>query len=455
MYEEENVMKNEASDEIAEFDAKQQKAIEKARRRLEKAESKAQKKREKKAKQTGGGSVAKKLAVCAAMGICFGAFAGASLFGVQYVTRTFIGKNEATATDASENTGKSELPFVQSEQPTTNYVTYVQGDISNMVEDVMPAMVSILNNYTTTVTNFWGQNYRESAVSSGSGIIIGETETELLIASNNHVVEGAEKLEITFIDGSKAEAVIKGTDADMDLAVVAVDVNSLTQDTKDAITVATLGDSDSLKLGEPVIAIGNALGYGQSVTNGIVSALDREIETQDGLGGKFIQTNAAINPGNSGGALLNIEGQVIGINSSKIGGSAIEGMGYAIPISSASPIISDLMNRETRTKVDPEEIGYMGISMQTITSDASEAFGFPKGVYIREVESGSAAEKAGILKGDILVKFDGQRIVTTSDLQDTIQYFRAGDTAKVTVKRAVGGGEFESIELEITLGERP
>lgn len=415
---------------------------------------KDRKKREKKEKSSGGSSTFKKLVICAGMGICFGVFAGATFFGIQYGAKAILGKSEAPVVQEETDSNKVQLPYTPSETPTANYVTYVQGDISDMVEEVMPAMVSIVNNYTTTVSGFWGQSYQEPGVSSGSGIIVGETDEELLIATNNHVVEGTDKLEITFIDGSVAEAVTKGTDADMDLAVVAVAIKDLSDETKGEITVATLGDSDNLKLGEPVVAIGNALGYGQSVTNGIVSALDREITASDGTNGCFIQTNAAINPGNSGGALLNIEGEVIGINSSKIGGSTIEGMGYAIPISSASPILSDLMNRETRTKVDPDEMGYMGITMQAVTAEAAEAFGFPKGVYIREVESGSAADKAGILKGDIIVKFDGQRIVSATDLQDTLQYFRAGETAVVTVKRAVGGGEFDTLELEITLGTR-
>lgn len=303
--------------------------------------------------------------------------------------------------------------------------------------------------------NIWGQTYSQPGVASGSGIIIGETESELLIATNNHVVENATSLEITFIDESTAEAVVKGTDSDMDLAVIAVPLSSLKEDTLNAITVAKLGDSDNLKLGEPVVAIGNALGYGQSVTNGIISALDRELTTEDGSTGTYIQTNAAINHGNSGGALLNINGEVIGINAAKIDGSTVEGMGYAIPISAASPIISELMQRETRTeKVAEDEVGYMGITMQAITDQIASSFDMPKGVYVREVSEGSAAEKAGIRKGDIIVKLDGTRISSSTDLQDTLQYFRAGETVTVTVKRAENG-EYVAHDLEITLGERP
>lgn len=240
----------------------------------------------------------------------------------------------------------------------------------------------------------------------------------------------------------------------MDLAVIAVSLNDLSDDTKNAITVATLGSSDDLKLGEPVIAIGNALGYGQSVTNGIVSALNREITLENGSTGTFIQTNAAINPGNSGGALLNMNGEVIGINSNKIGGTAVEGMGYAIPITSASPIIADLMERQTRTKVAEDEVGYIGISPQEVTSQTSQMYNMPEGIYVVSVEEGSAAANAGIMKGDIITKFDGSSISSYSDLQKTLQYYAAGDSVTVTVQRPQNG-EYVSIELNLTLGSRP
>ena len=240
----------------------------------------------------------------------------------------------------------------------------------------------------------------------------------------------------------------------MDLAVIAVSLNDLSDDTKNAITVATLGSSDDLKLGEPVIAIGNALGYGQSVTNGIVSALNREITLENGATGTFIQTNAAINPGNSGGALLNMNGEVIGINSNKIGGTAVEGMGYAIPITSASPIIADLMERQTRTKVAEDEVGYIGIFPQEVTSQISQMYNMPEGIYVVSVEEGSAAANAGIMKGDIITKFDGSSISSYSDLQKTLQYYAAGDSATITVQRPQNG-EYVSIELNLTLGSRP
>lgn len=415
-----------------------------------------------KQKKAHGSGVFKKLALSICLGLCFGACAALGFYAVQLGTGQ-IGTSQLTQNEEpaeKEKERDQETISVQS-QPrpyenvgTTRHITYVQTDLSEMVEDVMPAMVSIVNNYTSKGRDFWGQTYIKPGVSSGSGIIVGETDSELLIATNNHVVADATSLEITFIDGSTAGAVIKGTNTDMDLAVVAVSLSELTEDTRNAITVARLGDSDNLKLGEPVIAIGNALGYGQSVTDGIVSALNREIEVEDGSTGTFIQTNAAINPGNSGGALLNLNGDVIGINSNKIGGSAIEGMGYAIPISAAGPILAELMERETRIKVDVDEMGYMGVEMQAISKDIAKVYGWPQGVSIVDVTEGSAAEAAGILKGDIIVKFDGQRIYLATDLQDILQYYRAGETVEITVMRLIDG-EYESIDLEITLGRKP
>ncbi len=417
--------------------------------------AKAARKAEKAKKNKGhAGNPARKFALSISLGLCFGLFAGLGFYGVQLAT--------GQLTQTNSNSGVvQELPANTIMQPehqnqnATNYITYVQDDVSDMVEDVMPAMVSIVNNYTTTGMNFWGQTFSQPGVGSGSGIIVGETDSELLIVTNYHVVESYTSLEVTFIDESKAEAVIKGSDADMDLAVIAVPISALSEETKSAITIAKLGDSDKLKLGEPVVAIGNALGYGQSVTNGIVSALNREMTTEDGSTGIYIQTNAAINHGNSGGALLNINGEVIGINAARIDGSSVEGMGYAIPISSASPIIAELMERQTRTdKVDEDEMGYMGIVMHAVTDEYASMFDMPKGVFVKEVTEGSAAEAAGILTKDIIVKFDGQRISNASDLQNTLQYFKAGEEAVVTVKRQVNG-EYETIDLNIVLGKRP
>ncbi len=407
----------------------------------------------KKGKKKKGGF--RKVLFSMSLGLVFGLFAGAGFYVVQLGVDRIAGEDAAEV--STEDAAKPGLPdsIGESWLNNINNITYVNTDISNVVEDVMPAMVSIVNNYTQTGTTFWGQPYSQQGASSGSGIIVAENENELLIVSNNHVVQGMDTLEVTFIDGSVAQAHIKGTDSDMDLAVIAVSMEDLSQETKNAITIATMGDSDDLKLGTPVIAIGNALGYGQSVTSGIISALNREMTLDDGSVGTFIQTDTAINPGNSGGALLNINGEVIGINSNKIASSQVEGMGYAIPISSASPIIADLLERQTRTeKVADGEAGYMGITMQDVTDQIAQTLGIPEGVYVYDVTEGSAAEQAGIQRGDVIVKFDGQRVSTRVELKQLVGYYKAGETATVTVKRFVDG-QYEDVELEVTLGSQP
>lgn len=335
----------------------------------------------------------------------------------------------------------------------TEKITVVTSDVTQVVEEVMPAMVSIVNNYTASGTNIFGQTYSQAAAASGSGIIVGESEAELLIASNYHVVSDASRLEVTFLDGTTVKAQIKGTDSRMDLAVVAVPLEELTDATKEVIAMAKLGNSDSLKLGEPVIAIGNALGYGQSVTNGIVSALNRELTTQDGETGTYIQTNAAINPGNSGGALLNIRGEVIGINSNKIGGTAVEGMGYAIPISAAEPIIEELMQKETRTRFEDGKQGFIGISMQNISEEFSQTYRIPQGIYVVEIVEGSPAEEAGILAGDVIVAFEGETIAEASQLQSELRYYGPGSEITLTLMRPVNG-TYQSMDVTLVLGKR-
>lgn len=397
------------------------------------------------------GGYFRKAVVSVSLGLFFGLFAGIGFYAVQQGTGMLKTGTDTAVVD--EVTSEAATESSQSTPQLATNVTYVESDVSDVVEKVMPAMVSIVNNFTETA-NVFGQQYTQEEAASGSGIIVGKTDDELLIVSNNHVVESADTLTVTFIDGSEAQAQVKGLDSDMDLAVIAVSLNDLSDDTKNAITVATLGSSDDLKLGEPVIAIGNALGYGQSVTNGIVSALNREITLENGSTGTFIQTNAAINPGNSGGALLNMNGEVIGINSNKIGGTAVEGMGYAIPITSASPIIADLMERQTRNKVAEDEVGYIGISPQEVTSQISQMYNMPEGIYVVSVEEGSAAANAGIMKGDIITKFDGSSISSYSDLQKMLQYYAAGDSATITVQRPQNG-EYVSVELNLTLGSRP
>lgn len=321
----------------------------------------------------------------------------------------------------------------------------------------MPSIVSITNLSLQEVQSFFGGSYAQEIQSSGSGIIIGQNETELLLVTNNHVIEGSNTLTVSFVDETSVKAYVKGTDSEKDLAVIAVSLEDISDDTMEEIAVATLGDSSALKVGEPAIAIGNALGYGQSVTTGIVSA------TQRALGGnseenvnnsvQYVQTDAAINPGNSGGALLNINGEVIGINTVKVNADAVEGMGYAIPVSDVSDIITALMNKTTRTKVDEEERGYIGIEGLDVNSQSAQLYSMPTGVFVSKVMEGGAAEKAGITKGNIITKFDGTRVESMEALKSQLEYYKAGETVEVTIQVPGRNGEYSEEVLEMTLGE--
>lgn len=361
--------------------------------------------------------------------------------------KTLIEKDILAKLDEREDLEEGSVKTVVTENDVTMRVT----DVSDIVEVVMPSVVSITNSYTY-VTNYWGMEYSQPSEASGSGIIIGENDEELMIATNNHVIESAEELTVQFIDGETAEAKVKGADADNDVAVIAVKFEDLKASTIDSIDVATLGDSDSLKVGEPAIAIGNALGYGQSVTTGVISALDRKIEIDENKFSEgFIQTDAAINPGNSGGALLNDRGEVIGINSSKIGGTTVEGMGYAIPITRALPIIDDLKTKKTKTEVKEEKRGYLGISGRGISDEMADVYEFPKGVFVYEVYEGTGAEEAGLRKGDIIVKLDGSTIRGMEQLQGELAYYEAGETVEVIVKRMSAEGSYEDVTFEVEL----
>lgn len=335
----------------------------------------------------------------------------------------------------------------------------------------MPSIVSITNKSVQEVQNYFsmfgygGQAQEVESTSVGSGIIIGKNDTELLIVTNNHVVEGADTLSASFIDNSVYEATIKGTDSDNDLAVIAVPLSSISDDTMSQIAVAAVGDSDSLKVGEQVVAIGNALGYGQSVTTGIVSATDRTLSSSDSSDSNtlisstvttketptYIQTDAAINPGNSGGALVNMKGEVIGINSAKLASTEVEGMGYAIPITRVSSIIEELMNETTRTKVADSQKSSIGIAGITVDSNINAAYGIPAGVYVASVTPGSGAEAAGIRKGDVITKFDGKTVSTIQELKEKLQYYAAGEAVSITVQSPGEGGIYTEKELTITL----
>lgn len=323
-------------------------------------------------------------------------------------------------------------------------------DVTDVVDTVMPSVVSIFGTYAVT-ENFWGYAIKQEETGSGSGIIVGENEEELLLVTNNHVVADSTSLSVQFIDESTYDAVVKGTDADADLAVIAIKLSDLSAATKSAIRIATLGDSDSLKVGEPAIAIGNALGYGQSVTTGVISALNRDYAVdENGNTQALIQTDAAINPGNSGGALLNVNGEVIGINSNKIAGTKVEGMGYAIPISTAKPIIAELMNKQTRTPVEQNKRGYLGISGLNVDSQVQEMYGIPVGVYVSRVYEGTAAQKAGLKKGDIIISCDGETVETMEGLSTLLDSMEAGTSVQIGVMMSVDGGYQERI-LEVTL----
>lgn len=404
----------------------------------------------------------KKLLFCIVLGLFFGVCAGAGFFAVQMATRTIIeddneiqsvsNDTEVNSATDEENTGYA---LSSSASEIQNKITTTVTDVTAVVEAAMPSLVSIVNEYTATTDYGYFGTYSEQVSSGGTGIIVGDNDSELLIVTNYHVVEDAETLTVTFTDDATANALVKGTDETMDIAVIAVDLDDLTESTKSAIRTASLGDSDSLKVGEPAIAIGNALGYGQSVTTGVISALHRDgiVGSDSEMSGKFIQTDAAINPGNSGGALLNLYGEVIGINSSKIGGTVVEGIGYAIPISAAKPIIEKLMNRETRVKLDESERGYIGITGVSVTdyvADVTES-NMPKGVYVTRVYDGTAAQSAGIQVGDIITELGDYTITDMSDLLEALSYYAAGESVPMQVQRQ-GATEYKVVELTITLG---
>ena len=405
------------------------------------------------------GGIMRTVVKYAAVGFVFGIAAFGSFYLLGKASGLVIGQENGSSKSSLSTTST----VTSAPSATVVSSTTAAYDVSDVVDSVMPSVVSIVNSGTTQVSTFWGtqeQNYE----SSGSGIIVGSNDTELLIATNNHVIANANELSITFDDDSTATAVVKGTSSEMDLAVVAVKLDDLTEETKNHIKIATLGDSGELKVGEPAIAIGNALGYGQSTTVGVISALDREVTVQTdstyGFGNsqtvtsKLIQTDAAINPGNSGGALLNIKGEVIGINSVKYSSDDVEGMGYAIPISESQPILDELMNRETRTKVEDEsKAAYIGIQGADVTSEAVQIYGIPSGACVVQAIEGGAADKAGIKRGDIIVKFEDQTISSMDDLSSALEYYEAGDEVEVVIARS-DGGEYKEQTVTVKLDRK-
>lgn len=402
------------------------------------------------------GSMAVKVAGVTAAALLFGTVAGGTMFAVNTVGELVKGRYTTESTsepvtvaqaETSGNTGSGGNGGV----PVT---AAIQTDVSAIVEKAMPSVVAINNTMLLQHQTWFGPSQTIEVPSSGSGIIVGQNDEELLIVTNNHVVEDSRELTVTFIDNEPVTAAIKGTDSDSDLAVIAVKLSDIPAETRSRIKVAVMGDSDALKVGQGVIAIGNALGYGQSVTVGYVSALDREVHAEDDTTRHLLQTDAAINPGNSGGALLNMNGEVIGINAAKYSSTEVEGMGYAIPISQAQDIINELMNKKTRVAVDERKQGYLGIQGQNIDETAAAMYGMPRGIYVYKITEDSAASRSTLREKDIITKFDGQTVRTMEDLKEMLTYYEGGDTVNLTVQ-SLENGEYVERTVEITLGTKP
>lgn len=438
------------------------------------------KKPRKKRDFSGNNSFGKKAATAVALAVIFGLVAGVVFQGVNIAADKYRGNDSSTTIGKTETvTGTEDSTDSSSADSTVKDIVAESGTVAGVAQATMFSIVAITSVSVQEIPSFFGYGTRQyQSAGSGSGIIVGENDSELLIATNNHVVSGATTLTVCFagsdVVGAEEEtqamasssdgdadvdnavsAKIKGTDEENDLAVVAVEKSDIPDETMEEIKIAQMGSSDDLVVGEQVVAIGNALGYGQSVTSGWISALNRSISTEDGEASGLIQTDAAINPGNSGGALLNMNGEVIGINAAKYADSQVEGMGYAIPISKAEPILEELMNRETRDKVeDSSKVGYMGVKAADLTTEAIQMYNMPAGAFITEVTEGGAADNAGIKKGDIIVKLDGQKVSGKDDLVDKLQYYEVGETIEVVISRA-NSGEYKEQTVEVTLGSKP
>ncbi len=394
-------------------------------------------KKEKKAKKPSNGKL-KKVGLLLGSAAVFGLVAGGVMVGVNTAGNHLLGNDKKTANVATVTTTDSGVK------------TTSEDDVSSVVENVMPSMVSITNTSVQTVRS-WFQSYEQEVQGSGSGIIIGQTDDSVLVATNNHVIEGAKEITVAFCDETAAAATVKGSDSSADLAVLEIKTSDMEADTLSKIKVAALGSSDDLKLGESAIAIGNALGYGQSVTVGHISALNREVDTENNQTMKMLQTDAAINPGNSGGALLNSKGEVIGINTVKYVDSKVEGMGYAIPISTAIPIINDLMNQEV---IEESEQGYLGIQGNDITDEYAKNFNMPNGVYVSKIVEGSPAEQCGLKAGDIITKFADRDVTSMETLQNILTNKKAGEEVEMIVQRNNEKGEYKEVTLKVTLGAK-
>ena len=383
------------------------------------------------------------------LAIIFGIVSSGVFLSTSYIGTNILGLNKNSNSDVKTST-----------TAVTKSSSVVTSDVSSIVNDVMPSVVAITNMSVQEVQNFWGQTSQYQSESCGTGIIIAKTDNELLMVTNNHVIANNESLTVTFDDDTSVDADVKGTDPEHDLAVIAVPLNQVSSETMEKIAVATLGDSTALQVGEPAIAIGNAMGYGQSVTTGVISAVNRESTTTDEQTGeteetgvKLIQTDAAINPGNSGGPLVNANGEVIGINSSKLASTTVEGMGYAIPISDVSDIIDNLMNQETKHKVSEEKKGYLGVKGYDVTEESAKKYNMPTGVYVAEIVKGGGAEEAGITKGNVITALNGTTVNSMEELQKELGYYESGKTVSVTIQVPENNGEWTEKTVDVKLGK--
>ena len=452
MYEQENQSEDEVIQEQADLQ-KQEETAEMSKAEATEAETDAKEVKaesgegpetktgtEKKKKEM---TLQKKWGMVVAMALVFGLIAGGTMYGVNAAANRPYSQNHISQTDTTEaSTSES------------------RSGVAQVADNAMPSVVTISTMSVEEMRSFFGGTQQYEVEGAGTGVIIGENDTELLIATNNHVVEGASSLSVGFIDESTVSAEIKGTDAENDLAVISVKLSDISTDTMNQIKIASIGDSDELQLGEQVVAIGNALGYGQSVTSGYVSALNRDLSLTDESGNTInstglIQTDAAINPGNSGGALLNMNGELIGINEAKSGttssGTTVDNIGFAIPINKAQESLQNLMNQETREKVSEDQASYIGIQGASVSSDEQEKFSIPAGVVVASVVEDGPAAQAGIQEGDIITELDGRSVSSIEGLQDTLQYYAAGETVDIVVQRA-DNGSYQEQTLSITLG---
>ena len=420
---------------------------------IEKEFTQDQQKKEKKVREKKPMTTGRKWVTVVAMALVFGLIAGGTMFGVNAAGNYLAGNDSS-----SDQVGQTQTTSSDSNSSSSDGSG--QGTVAEVAKNAMPSVVTISTMSVEEMRSFFGGTQQYEVEGAGTGVIVGENDTELLIATNNHVVEGATSLSVGFIDEESVEGEVKGTDVNNDLAVVSVKLSDIPEDTMNQIKIATVGDSDDLQLGDQVVAIGNALGYGQSVTSGYVSALDRDLTLTDQSGTTInstglIQTDAAINEGNSGGALLNMKGELIGINEAKSSststGAAVDNIGFAIPIDKAEESLQQLMNLKTREKVDASQASYLGIRGEDVSAEASELYGTPTGAVITEIVENGPADQAGVKKGDILTELDGRSISSMAQLQDVLQYYAAGETVDLVVQRS-DNGEYQAQTLSITLG---